>query len=324
MNAAKKILIIAPVSLGYTKYIKEACNQYPNVDAEILYFSKTPEKFWSRTLQGNLFHRVQGFFLKLFFSGKEIQRIRESNRIMNLLSEPGNYDIIFIIRPDFLTDEGLNYIKSFTKKFIAYYWDSIRRFPRKAEIVDFFDLVYSFDRFDVEKYDLVFLTNYIFEESNHAQHDCLFFNICYYDPYRFPLLENLAQYLKEKSWTYSIQVKHKRMFRKQHTEVITTPKSVQEVSQLIQKAKILVDIQNKKQTGLSFRVFEALGHRKKLITTNKDIVNYDFYHPQNILVLDPEQIEIPEDFVFSPYVEIDEAVFAKYKIKNWVKEVFEL
>ena len=75
---------------------------------------------------------------------------------------------------------------------------------------------------------------------------------------------------------------------------------------------------------MSFRVFEALGHRKKLITTNKDIVNYDFYHPQNILVLDKEKMEIPEDFVFSPYVEIDETVFAKYKIKNWVKEVFEL
>ena len=68
-----------------------------------------------------------------------------------------------------------------------------------------------------------------------------------------------------------------------------------------------MEIQRTEQVGLSFRIFEALGHRKKLITTNKDIVNYDFYHPQNILVVDENTIEIPEEFVTSPYVEIEPA-----------------
>jgi len=321
MNAAKKILIIAPDKVGYVTCIKEACNQYPNVNAEIFYLGHGKFRY------KNLFQRVQNFFLRLFL-GKELRQILESDRIKNLFPELGQHDVIFMIRPDWLTDEDLNYIKSFTKKFIAHYWDSIRRFPRKAEIIHFFDRVYSFDRLDAEKYDLCFLANYIFEESNHVEHDYQFFNISTYDDYRFPLLENLARYLKKKSWSYKIQVKHRKKFKNkkpiQYIEFITMNKSVQETSKLIQKAKVLVDIENKKQVGLSFRVFEALGHRKKLITTNKDIVNYDFYHPQNILVLDKEKMEIPEDFVFSPYVEIDETVFAKYKIKNWVKEVFEL
>jgi hypothetical protein len=108
----------------------------------------------------------------------------------------------------------------------------------------------------------------------------------------------------------------------EHVEIITTQKSITEVSELIQKAKIIVEIQRTEQVGLSFRIFEALGHRKKLITTNKDIVNYDFYHPQNILVVDENNIEISEDFVTSPYVEIDETILSKYKIENWVKPIF--
>ncbi|MEM6687370.1 MAG: hypothetical protein AAF617_16440 [Bacteroidota bacterium] len=109
-----------------------------------------------------------------------------------------------------------------------------------------------------------------------------------------------------------------------YVDIITTQKSIQEVSNLIQKAKIIVEIQRTEQVGLSFRIFEALGHRKKLITTNKDIVNYDFYHPQNILVVDENTIEIPADFVTSEYVEIDDEILSKYKIENWVKPIFGL
>ena len=61
-----------------------------------------------------------------------------------------------------------------------------------------------------------------------------------------------------------------------------------------------------------------------MITTNKDIVNYDFYHPQNILVVDENNIQIPEDFVTSSYVEIDETILSNYKIENWVKPIFEI
>ena len=65
------------------------------------------------------------------------------------------------------------------------------------------------------------------------------------------------------------------------------------VEKLILKSKIIVEIQRNDQIGLSFRIFEALGYRKKLVTTNTDVVNYDFYNPQNILVIDENNIEIP-------------------------------
>jgi hypothetical protein len=109
-----------------------------------------------------------------------------------------------------------------------------------------------------------------------------------------------------------------------NVEIITKQRSIAEVSELIKDCKIIVEIQRSEQVGLSFRIFEALGHHKKLITTNKDIVNYDFYNPQNILVVDEDNIEIPVDFVSSSYVEIDEEILSKYRIEHWIKPIFNL
>ena len=314
MESPKKILIIAPFAFGYTAHIQKALQQYKTIDAAILYLDQPAFSY------KNTFHKAQNFFSKLFL-GKNLKKTFVTDRIKASLTELGQQDEIFIIRPDMLSDDLLDFIKSYTNKFIAYYYDSTRRFSRKVDIIPIFDKVYSYDRLDVSTYDLDFLTNYIFEESNHQENEVQFFNISTND-YRFPLLENLANYLKQHKWSYNIQVYNGSEMPAEHVEIITTQKSITEVSELIQKAKIIVEIQRTEQVGLSFRIFEALGHRKKLITTNKDIVNYDFYHPQNILVVDEHTIEIPEDFVSSPYIEIDEKILSKYKIENWVQSIF--
>ncbi len=314
MNSQKKILIIAPYAFGYTAHIQKALQQYKHIDAEILYLDQPAFAY------KNTFHKAQNFFSKLFL-GKNLKKTFVTDRIKASLVKLGKQDEIFIIRPDVLNDDLLRCIKSYTNKFIAYYYDSTRRFPRKVEIISMFDKVYSYDRLDVSTYDLSFLTNYIFEESNHSEYEYQFFNISTND-YRFPLLENLAKYLKQRGWTYNIQVYNGSDMPAEYVDIITTQKSITEVSELIQKAKIIVEIQRTEQVGLSFRIFEALGHRKKLITTNKDIINYDFYHPQNILVVDEHAIEIPENFVTSPYLEIDEKNLSKYKIDNWVQPIF--
>jgi len=60
---------------------------------------------------------------------------------------------------------------------------------------------------------------------------------------------------------------------------------------------------------------------KKLITTNKDIVNYDFYNPNNIFVWDNIKTEIPNDFLTTPYQPLSIPIFEKYSIKKWVKTI---
>lgn len=315
MQNSKKILTIAPYAFGYTDHIHNSLKSYDTVISSLLYLDKPSFQY------RNITHKAQNFISKLF--GKNLKKTFVFDRIKDQVSKLEIQDIIFIIRPDILDDHTLNYLKTRTKLFIAYYYDSTRRFPRKLSIVHFFDVIYSYDKIDVDRYNFKFLTNYIYEESHERDYNQLFFNISTYD-YRFQYLELLAKYLKNNQWSYKILVYRASKFVSNGVEIITKQKSISEVSELMKRSKIVVEIQRTEQMGLSFRVFEALGHHKKLITTNNDIVNYDFYNPQNILVIDPENIEIPKKFVSSPYIDVDDSILASYRIEHWVNRVFNL
>lgn len=78
------------------------------------------------------------------------------------------------------------------------------------------------------------------------------------------------------------------------------------------------------QTGLSFRVFEAMALEKKLITNNQFIKKYSFYNPNNILVIENENYNFSPEFIYSKYEPLPEHVFNEYTIDNWVSKIFNL
>ena len=311
-----KITIIAPYAFGYIQHIKESLALYKNIDVDIIYLDK-PEFEYK-----NPFHRLQNSILKLVLK-KNLKKQFVFERVKSSLKKRSNQDIIFMVRPDMLDDKTLKYVRSFSDKLIAYYWDSIQRFPRKEDILPFFDKVYSYDRNDVTKFNLKFLTNFTFEEEIKKAEDYLFFNISTNDN-RLGSLEKLAKYIDERGWSKKILVYNSKKIQVENVELIMQQKTIKEVSKLLNRCKIIVEIQRKDQIGLSFRVFEALANEKKLITTNSDIINYDFYNPQNILVLDEDAIEIPENFVNTPYQKIDTNILSKYRVENWIKPIFNL
>ena len=69
------------------------------------------------------------------------------------------------------------------------------------------------------------------------------------------------------------------------------------------------------------RSIEILGLKRKFITTNEDIVNYDFYNPRNILVIKRDDPQLDMDFFYTPYEELSEEVYKKYSLENWILEV---
>ena len=76
------------------------------------------------------------------------------------------------------------------------------------------------------------------------------------------------------------------------------------------------------QTGLTMRTIESMGVHTKLITTNKEILNYDFYNPNNIYILDLDDMRLPDNSFFNTkYEEINENIFNKYNIETWMDEL---
>ena len=90
---------------------------------------------------------------------------------------------------------------------------------------------------------------------------------------------------------------------------------------LLNHYEIILDIAKPNQHGLSFRIFESLGMNKKIITNNRSVMEYDFYNPNNILVIDFDNLIIPKSFFETPFQPIDEAIKQKYHLRSFVQTV---
>ena len=81
-----------------------------------------------------------------------------------------------------------------------------------------------------------------------------------------------------------------------------------------------MDFVDPRQVGLSIRFFEGMYYKKKVITDNKMVKNYDFYHPNNIFVLENNYQDI-HDFLKTPYYEISEEIVKKYGFSGWIRKI---
>ena len=105
-----------------------------------------------------------------------------------------------------------------------------------------------------------------------------------------------------------------------HTESITK----EEVDRVSSKTRCVIDINHPKQTGLTMRTIEMLGMQRKIATTNVNVQNYDFYRPENQILLDRKNISISKEMIISKYMKIEDEILEKYSIDYWAKELFNL
>lgn len=89
---------------------------------------------------------------------------------------------------------------------------------------------------------------------------------------------------------------------------------------LISKSKAILDICNPGQDGLTMRMMESLFFRKKLITNNQHVIHYDFYRPENIFVLDNENIDDLKEFMNTDYMDISRVIIDAYDMSSWVEK----
>lgn len=96
----------------------------------------------------------------------------------------------------------------------------------------------------------------------------------------------------------------------------------EDVLDLIANSKAILHLIDGAQKGITIRVQESLIHRKKLITDDIDIVNYDFYHPNNIFVLGKDRLEELPRFIELPYVYVETEFFKHPYFEDLIIETF--
>jgi hypothetical protein len=313
-----KILFLCPDYYGIYKIIEKGIKE--NIDCELktLVFKDYEYK--------NLFQKIENFISKTFLK-KNKKKIWSSKLNVKLIKPNDHFDVLFIICPDILQNQELQYITERADKSIVYYWDSFDNIPRYKRTLPYFDIHYSFEKRDVDKYQLQFLTNFYYKTETPA-------STIEYDVFFIGALDNRISSLLDianatgkrykKIIVQSKNIKNKKKYIDKGIELIENPITFYEAEGYFEKSKVIIDIHKKIQNGLTFRVFEAIGRKKKIITTNKDIVHYDFYNPNNIFVWDKNSKEIPSSFFDSPYEELEQSIYEKYSLKNWINTLFEV
>lgn len=250
-----------------------------------------------------------------------------------------NYDIVFVIGGIETSKSFVNKLKDKNPnaKYILYLWDSFERMPNIELVLHCFDCVYSFDRLDcLSSTQMIFLplfyrTEYYKESINDAKFDI--YHLGSQHSNRLRIIKQVALQCDKNNLSYKFRLRVGKItywrnvifggqLRGAKRFLIFEDWSHSKNASLIEEAKAILDIQHPTQKGLTMRTIELLAMRKKIITTNEDIVNYDFYFPENVFIIDAENPKIDKEFFIKPSVILDKMLIEKYSIKNWVKTIF--
>lgn len=216
---------------------------------------------------------------------------------------------------------------------LSYHWDSMARYPSLLNLQSFFDRVYTFDPADAAHHHrFTFLPLFYRPEvrqciNRDTNIDLFFLGWLHHD--RLALLEKIARWAhanKLSTFFYLYtgvfsRLRYALMRRSRfiNSEIIEFPRYME----LLKASKIVVDLPHPDQSGLTMRAIEAVGAQKKLVTSSKNIVNYNFYNKNNIFIIDAGEILIDESFLSSKYQDISKEIIGQYSIENWVRKIFE-
>lgn len=313
-----KICIISFDIWGFDNYIK---TELKNQKIEAYHICLSKYKFEYKSL----FERIKNLGSKVFLK-KNIKHINREKYIIDELERLGNFDQILTINPELISLETHRKIKNKTKRYITFLYDSLDRINVKNNILELFDIIFSFDKKDCKIYNFKFITNYIYNIENNKTSEFKYKAFCILsEDNRMNSLIKLDDFFKKiNEITKFIVFTNNKI--NQNTNITYTDKriSINEVAELLNESEIFIDLIRDNQTGLSFRVFESLKLERKLITTNETIKEYDFYNPNNILIIDKNNPIITHKFLDGKYEQVPDAIIKKYELKNWTKIVFNI
>ncbi len=328
----KNILLVAPSFFGYYKEIKkELENQGYNVD---FYFDSSNNS--------NIFKALSRINKKIVRIPMYIYYKKEIEPTIN----KKNYDYVFFIfaMSCSFSEKMLKKIRENQKnaKFISYQWDGEKNLKFIKNMHQFFDERYTFDRIDsltnssYKFLPLFYINSY--EKVGKIMNRKFLYDVSYIGtahPQKLKFINEMATKLKKiypkqfifhympskfKFLYHKLKAKEYRGYK--YNDFQNVKLSIDEIIDVFENTKCILDAPQEGQNGLTIRTIECLGAKRKLITSNKDIKNYDFYNPRNIYVydgtIDEENVFFKEDFE-----NLSDELYQKYSLRNWLRTILD-
>lgn len=224
-------------------------------------------------------------------------------------------------------------------RFTLYFWDSYKNMSSDSPAkVDLFDRAFTFDPVDadndprLEYRPLFYLDDYANLPKLKPDIDLFFFGTIHSD--RYQVLSRLERalpsdirvkkilYFSSRSVYWARRLLQPAFWTSKIAEFIFKPVHKAEIKSLLARSRVILDIERPIQAGLTMRTLEAIGARKKIITTNPFAIMSDIYREENILLIDRNNIVIPESFFSSDFVDLPDGINKKYSLNGWLDDVF--
>lgn len=317
----KEILFLGPDYYGFNDVVYEGFANFSGGNVQNIVINE-------RYKYKNLVEKFENFFSKLFLN-KNLKSVKAQKKLTKTLLELPKKEYIIINRHDLLSTDQLLTLKNKTPNLFCILWDSLQKIPQQENNLNVFDKVFSFDPQDCVEHNFVKINNFYFVKESRPSLQR--YKISYLGTYdnRIDTLIKFFEYFNSndisaigKLYIYKSELGKVKKELPENIQFFHQIIPFSKSYQMYDEAEIILDLVHENQRGMSFRPFEALGLRKKLITNNPEIMKYDFYNPNNILYIDTsEDIIIPDHFLENAYQDIDEKVYEKYFIKNWVNKI---
>ncbi len=223
-------------------------------------------------------------------------------------------------------------------RFTLYFWDSYRNMPKdSASKVAFFDRAFTFDPLDARAdprliyRPLFYVPEYGSLPRPEPDIDLLFIGTAHSDRYNVlqRLSKTLPSSIKFEKFLYSPsqtlytarRIFDPRFWRARHSEFTFKPLTRIDIRNLVSRTRAVVDIERTNQCGLTMRTVEMFGAGKKLVTTNRRIMETDLFNPSNIAIIDRRRPALNWDFLNEAYVQPPKNLLIRYSLAGWLNEV---
>lgn len=326
MLANKKVLFISVKFFGYEELIKK---ELEALGAEVDWFDERP----SNSFLAKAILRVKKRFY-LF------QIVRYYRALIAAIRDR-RYDYFLLIKGETCPRFFIEYLKKQNPKMrsIFFAWDSLRNSNNCLEVLDLFDERFTFDPSDALKHNIrhrpLFFAECYADLAVPAQqgYDLAFIGTLHSDRYlviqnvrncceRYHLNFFVFYFLPSRILFWLRKLRSAQFRHFSYAEVSFSRLNHQKVLQVYGQSKAILDIHHPWQQGLTIRSLEALGAGRKLITTNKTITQYPFYHPDNVLVVDRHNIVLDAAFLDRPAVSMSPEMKYRLSLKGWILEIF--
>lgn len=329
MLQGKNILFLAPAFFNYEFEIKRKMEE---MGASVFFYDE-------RSVKRPIWRAFLGYAPWIF----DLHSTRYYNKIIDCIKDV-DLDYILVIKSEMIPERILMKLKEcFPKAYMCLYlYDSIKHIPGVEKKIPYYDFVSTFDRLDSIGKSNIYFRPLFFTDAFRNQkpkgeykYDLAFCGTIHSD--RYAVLKQINAQAEKEHWRFYkffyLQAKFafylfkllKREFRDADlSQFDFEKKSGKELAEAQSMSKAIIDIETPEQIGLTMRTIEMVGLKKKLITTNQDIINYDFYNPKNICVISRSTPLISREFLESEYQDIPVEIYEKYYLNTWVREVLNI